>query len=277
MSDVSPPQRRRQILDLLASSDGPVSVETLGVRLDVSPVTVRRDLDLLERSGAVIRTHGGAMINTLHKERPVGERHSTNALAKAEIAEAAAALVLPGQTVFLDAGTTTSRIAAELAGISGLTLVTSGVNVLAVLAEADSDATVIATGGTLRRVNQALLGPFSDQVVESIYADIAFIGTDCVDVHRGLSSRTPEQNALKALMMRQSRRTVVAADSSKVGATWATHWFTPPGQVELLTDSGTDPALLREFAESPHWTVRHPDDSTPATPADDHRRNERHA
>jgi len=277
MSEITPAQRRRQILDLLATSEGPVSVETLAVQLAVSPVTVRRDLDALERSGSIIRTHGGALINALHPERPVGERQGTNALAKAQIATAAADLVMPGQTVFLDAGTTTSRIAAELAGIPGLTLVTSGANVLAVLAEADSDATVISTGGTLRRVNQALLGPFSDRVVESVYADLAFIGTDCVDVHRGLSSRTPEQNALKELMMRQSRRTVVVADSSKIGASWATHWFIPPGPVELLTDSGADPAVLRDFAASDGWQVLCPDDPLPAGPVEDHQRDEGHA
>src|SRR5690606_19024583 len=70
MSEITPAQRRRQILDLLATSEGPVSVETLAVQLAVSPVTVRRDLDALERSGSIIRTHGGALINALHPERP---------------------------------------------------------------------------------------------------------------------------------------------------------------------------------------------------------------
>lgn len=255
MADSTPTSRRRRVIDLLATSDGPLSAEVLREQLSVSLVTVRRDLETLERSGAVIRTHGGAMINSLRAERSISERNDTNALAKAEIAATAASLVSPGLTVFLDAGTTTSRIAAELVTVPDLTIVTSGLNVASVLAEAGPGTTVISTGGTLRRVNQAFLGPFAELVVSSIYADIAFIGTDCVHTSRGLSSRTPEQNSLKRLMISQARRPVVVADSSKLGATWATHWFVPSGPLELITDSRADRATLEDFAQSASWKL----------------------
>lgn len=241
-----------------------MSAEDLRSELGVSLVTVRRDLDALEQSGLVIRTHGGALINSLRPERSIPERQDTNALAKAEIAVAAAGLVPPGATVLLDAGTTTSRLAAELAGIAGLTIVTTGVNVLAVLAEANTDATVISAGGTLRKVNQALLGPFAENVVRSIYADIAFIGSDCVDSSRGLSSRTSEQNAMKSLMIRQARRPIIVADSSKLGANWSTHWFMPPAGVELLTDSGATEKMITPLVESGVWNILLADADAPS-------------
>jgi len=252
---VSPASRRRRVVDLLSTREGPVSADDLRSELGVSLVTVRRDLEALEQAGLVIRTHGGALINSLRPERSILERQDTNALAKAEIAVAAARLVPPGATVLLDAGTTTSRLAAELAGITGLTIVTTGVNVLAVLAESDTDATVIGAGGTLRKVNQALLGPFAENVVRSIHADIAFIGSDCVDSARGLSSRTSEQNAMKSLMILQARRPIIVADSSKLGANWSTHWFMPPPGVELLTDSGATEEMINPLVESGVWNI----------------------
>lgn len=251
----SPASRRRQVIDLLSTREGPVGTDDLSAELGVSVVTMRRDLDSLEQSGQIIRTHGGAMINSQRPERSIPERQDTNALAKAEIAVAAARLVQPGMTVLLDAGTTTSRLAAELAGISGLTIVTTGVNVLGVLASSDTDATIICAGGTLRKVNQTLLGPFAVSVVSSVYADIAFVGSDCVDLRRGVSSRTPEQNAMKALMIRQARRPIIVADSSKLATNWATHWFMPPAGVELLTDSGATDEVLAPFLEAEAWDV----------------------
>lgn len=251
----SPASRRRQVIDLLSTRTGPVGTDDLSSELGVSVVTVRRDLDLLEQSGQIIRTHGGALLNSQRPERSIPERQDTNALAKAEIAVAAAALVKPGMTVLLDAGTTTSRLAAELAGISGLTIVTTGVNVLGVLANLDTDASIICAGGTLRPVNQTLLGPFAESVVSSVYADVAFVGSDCVDVQRGVSSRTPEQNAMKALMIRQARRPIIVADSSKLATNWATHWFVPPAGIELLTDSGATDEVLAPFLESGAWDV----------------------
>jgi DeoR family fructose operon transcriptional repressor len=247
--------RRRRIVDLLTVGTGSVSTEELSADLGVSIITVRRDLERLDRAGLVTRTHGGAVIGSLRAEKSIRERRDTNALAKADIAASAARLVPPGSTVMLDAGTTTGRIATELLTVPGLTIVTTGINALAVLAESNTDATVISAGGTLRRVNQALLGPFAETVIRSVYADVAFVGSDCVDVERGVSSRTPEQNALKALMIAQSRRPVIVADATKLGATWATHWFLPSTPVELLTDRAANDDILQAFDASEAWSV----------------------
>lgn len=250
-----PASRRQRIVDLLLQGEGRADAEGLAATLGVSVITVRRDLEHLDRAGVLTRTRGGALLGNLRAEKSIRERQDTNALAKAAIARSAASLVKPGSTVLLDAGTTTGRIARELADIPDLTIVTTGLNALVALAESDSDATIIVTGGTLRKTNQALLGPSAEATVRSLLADVAFIGTDCVDVGRGISSRTPEQNALKGLMFDHARRPIVVADSSKLGASWSTHWFPPVGPVDLLTDSGADPGVLETFTASGEWEV----------------------
>lgn len=250
-------ERRELILDRLRDGTGSVQVEDLSQAFGVSVATARRDLDRLVREGMVTRTYGGAVLGNVRAEQTLREREVSNAAAKDAIAREAAALVEPGSTVLLDAGTTTGRLSRYLARIPGLTVLTNGLNALNVLVESDADIHVVALGGSLRRTNQALMGPVAETVVRGVYADIAFLGTDCLDVHRGFSSRTLEQNSLKALMSRHARRTVVVADSTKLNATWSTYWTQLPTPCDVVTDDGAGEQALVPFraAANVHLTV----------------------
>jgi DeoR family fructose operon transcriptional repressor len=243
-------QRRDLILEQLRSSEGSIHVEELSKRFGVSVATIRRDLDYLGQNGLITRTYGGAVIGNLRAEQTLREREVSNASAKDAIARSAAGLVQPGATVLLDAGTTTGQLSRYLARIPGLTVLTNGLNALNVFAEADTDVHAIALGGSLRTTNQAMIGPIAESVVRSVHVDVAFLGTDCLDARRGISSRTLEQNSLKALMMQHSRRTVVLADSSKLNADWSTYWAPLPDSSTIITDDAAGNEALKPFEEA---------------------------
>lgn len=248
-------QRRDLILEQIRSNGGSIQVEDLSRHFGVSVATVRRDLDYLSQNGLITRTYGGAVIGNLRAEQTLREREVTHAPAKDAIARAAAELVQPGATVLLDAGTTTGQLSRYLARIPGLTVLTNGLNALNVFAEADTDIHAIALGGSLRPTNQSTIGPIAESVVRSVHADIAFIGTDCLDAHRGMSSRTLEQNSLKTLMALHSRRTVVLADSSKLNADWSTYWAPLPDRCTIITDDAAGRDALRPFEKARNFDL----------------------
>lgn len=240
-------QRRELILEWLRSNGGSIQVEDLSRRFGVSVATARRDLDYLGQNGLITRTYGGAVIGNLRAEQTLREREVSHAVEKDAIARAAAELVQPGSTVLLDAGTTTGQLSRYLVNIPGLTVLTNGLNALNVLAESDSDIHLIALGGSVRRTNQAMIGPIAESVVRAVQADIAFLGTDCLDVERGISSRTLEQNSLKSLMMSHARRAVVLADSSKLNAEWSTYWAPLPAGCTIITDEASGAQAIKPF------------------------------
>jgi DeoR/GlpR family transcriptional regulator of sugar metabolism len=262
-------QRRNLILEQLRSNGGSIHVEDLSRHFGVSVATVRRDLDHLGQDGLITRTYGGAVIGNLRAEQTLRERAVSNASAKDAIARSAAELVQPGSTVLLDAGTTTGQLSRYLARIPGLTVLTNGLNALNVFAEADTDVHAIALGGSLRPTNQSTIGPIAEAVVRSVHADIAFVGTDCLDAHRGVSSRTLEQNSLKTLMMAHARRSVVLADSSKLNADWSTYWAPLPDGCTIITDNTAGSEALQPFEAAGNFDLCVVD--VQATDADDAR------
>lgn len=245
--NVGAERRRELIMEKLRLSDGMIHVEELSRLFGVSVATIRRDFEKLSQDELLTRTYGGAVIGNIRAEQSLREREVSHAAAKDSIARGAAQLVQPGSTVLLDAGTTTGQLSRYLARIPGLTVLTNGLNALNTFAESDTDVQAISLGGSLRRTNQALIGPMAELAVRSVYADIAFLGTDCIDAERGISSRTLEQNSLKMLMSAQARRTVILADSSKLNATWSTFWAPLPAACDLITDDDASEAALQPF------------------------------
>jgi DeoR/GlpR family transcriptional regulator of sugar metabolism len=115
------------------------------------------------------------------------------------------------------------------------------------LAEGDFDGEVVSLGGQLRRTNQAFSGSAAESVVRGVYADVAFLGADCVHHERGISSRTLEQSTLKGLLALHARHTVVLADSSKIGRDWGSYWSALDSPYSLVTDSHAPREALEPF------------------------------
>jgi DeoR family transcriptional regulator of aga operon len=244
--------RLNAILDLLASS-GEVTVEDLVERFGASPATMRRDLDSLAEQRLLTRTHGGAVAQAVAYELPIRYKSHLRTQQKAAIAQAAAALVVPGMVVGLSGGTTTTAIAAALAArddlaAGGVTVVTNAVNIAAQLATRP-DIKVVVTGGVIHSRSYELVGPFVEQLLRGVRLDIAFIGVNGMDAASGATTQDEREAAVNRMMAERARRAVVVTDSSKLGSAA----FAAVGGAELfaavLTDADADAdsvAALRE-------------------------------
>ncbi len=228
--------------------EGVDSVETLAERTGVSPSTVRRDLQQLQVEGRIARTYGGAMAREAFQERSFGESAQLNRQAKETIAAAAAELVAPGMTVFLDAGTTCLAVARRLEGRGPLTVVTRGLETALQLARTP-DVTVVMVGGQVQPLSHGLVGPLAAIAFDRLGFDVAFLGADAVDPGRGLGEPTPEETFVKEQAAGRAESVFVLADASKLGRANVTAWLPLAPTWTLLTDPGAEASTVAAFEE----------------------------
>lgn len=211
-----PEERRKKILDIL-SNQGRCRVVNLAKELSVSEVTIRMDLDILEKQGLLRRTHGGAILNPkIGYERAYQFEEASFQEEKRRIGWRAAEMVSDGDTVILDVGTTVMEVARHLVRYKNITVVTNALNIAAFL-ENYPEISVIVTGGHLRSTQHSLVNPFADLVLEKIYADLAFIGANGVEVEYGVTNVNIPEAEMKIGFIKASRRRILVADSSKIG------------------------------------------------------------
>lgn len=204
--------RRRLVLD------GAVAVEALAREMGVSVATVRRDLSVLEMEGVARRTHGGALITTLRgADQAFALREQVDPDAKRAIARRAVALVRSGQTLLLNDGSTILAVARELvAAHLTVTVATPGVNIATCLSESKSISTYLL-GGLVRHRSVGTSGPFAEQMLSSINADLALIASDSFSVREGLAFAYEADARLARLMHEQAATTVILASARKLG------------------------------------------------------------
>jgi DeoR family fructose operon transcriptional repressor len=237
------PQRWDNLRALIRDR-GVIRIEDLCRQLKVSPATVRRDLDQLEQSGAIRRVHGGAVSVESRMDEPVfADKTSLAAREKRRIAEAALAFVEPGDTLYLDGGSTVLELARLLRDRTNLTVVTNSLHAAHELS--GRGPRLIVIGGELRRLSQTMVGPLTRLVLHELHLDKAFMGTIGFTLKEGLTTTDPGEAFTKELVMGQARQVIVLADSSKAGKisfARAGHW----NKVHALI---TDPQLDRNFAK----------------------------
>ena len=213
---MSPYERRQRILKHI--SDGGVStVETLSQELDVSEITIRRDLALLENRGKLARVRGGAIASRRTAyEFSFQDKQARNQAAKAAIAAAATRLVEPGDAVFIDSGTTAFEAAKSLRQVAPGILVTIN---LCVGPEymGQSDVRVMFPGGEMSPQSPMLTGEWTSSMLRNISVDTAFLGCDSVVPSDGFYSAGPGDAARTQIMIERSRQAYLLADSSKFG------------------------------------------------------------
>ncbi|WP_419727910.1 DeoR/GlpR family DNA-binding transcription regulator [Lichenicola sp.] len=237
--------RRARIVDQIAT--GTTSAESLAERLGVSLSTVRRDLDILARDGVLLRTYGGAVpVGARMPEQSLAERATDRLPQKRAIARLAAAIVQDGESVILDAGTTTGALAVELRHRAGLRVITSGLTTLTALADAPG-IEVLSVGGMLRPISLSFVGPHAEQVLRRVTAARAFLGADGVVAGRGLCEATATQAALKELMTRQADALYVLATADKLGRAAFQEWTPLDRPWTLITDADATEAQLLPF------------------------------
>lgn len=243
------PARRQLCLEHLAAQ-GEISVAELSRVAEVSEMTIRRDLEMLEREGLLKRVHGGAISRASRGyEPPFALRAGRDEDAKARIGRLAATLVSENETLVIDVGTTTLALAANLVGASGLTIVTPSLRAAEVLM-ADGELRVIVTGGITRAGERSLIGDLAERAFDELHCDTVFLGSGGVDVAAGVTEFNLEDTRVKRAALKSARRCVVLADASKLGKV-ALASVCPLERVDVLvTDGSASEEALAPIRES---------------------------
>jgi DeoR/GlpR family transcriptional regulator of sugar metabolism len=248
-------QRQAQILQEVRGA-GSARVSELTLRLGVSDMTIRRDLEVLARAGLIDKVHGGAVLpGAPSSHEPGFETKSTlEQAAKAAIASAAAGLVTPGSAIGLSAGTTTFALAERLIGIPGVTIVTNSVRVVTLLRAGQApehsarDASVVLTGGT-PTPSDALVGPIAGLTIRSLHLDVLFLGCHGIDPVAGLTTPNLAEAQTNRAFVQAARKVTVVADHTKWGTVGLSS-FADLSEVDtLVTDDGLPPEARALLAD----------------------------
>lgn len=211
-------ERRNEILEKL-QAERRVVVSDLSKIYKVSEETIRRDLEKLEDEGFAIKSYGGAVINeNASLDLPFNVRKNRYIVEKQTIADLAAAYVHEGDSVMLDASSTSVYISKALKSKKNLTIITNSVEIILELFD-KPDWTVISTGGLSRQGSLALVGPQTDKVLRTYHVDKAFISCRGVDVTSGLTDSDELHSNNKLTMLDCAAEKILAADYSKFGRT----------------------------------------------------------
>jgi len=226
-------ERYQRIRALLATLQR-VTTDRIVTELNVSRETVRRDLVALEALGELKRIHGGAI--TVEDEAPIAERAHINVKFKRDLARAAVSLLSHGQTIFIDAGTTTEILAQELAKLGGLTVITNAFNVALHLrgsAPGSLHNEVIILGGSRGDRSPATVGATTVAEIGRYRADLALLSPVGLDAHHGASNYDHRESEVARAMAEHAERVVILADYSKLGVQSRIS-FCPPERIDVL-------------------------------------------
>jgi len=247
-------ERLNLLLDMIGQRDK-IDVDRTAGELDVSPATIRRDLDHLAERQLLTRTRGGAVASNVAYDLPLRHKAARNAPEKQRISAAAARLVERGMVVGLNGGTTITEVGRAIAtradlserGDSpSLTVVTNALNIANELA-VRPNIKIVVTGGVARPQSFELTGPLATRILEEITLDLVLLGVDAVDPVRGAYAHHEGEASINRLMASRSRRVVVVGDSSKLGGHAFARICATTDVDMLVTDSAADPAMLQAF------------------------------
>ena len=262
-SSESPDKQQARLNTILTTlqQSGSVSVEALSKELDVSLVTIRRDLDALENQGLLRRTHGGAVsiepffYEPFRNDRSFQAQVERFADEKRRIGRAAAALIKEGEIIALTPGTTTTEVIRGIPMNHRITVVTSTVNVAMELSKR-KDLEVFVTGGHLRGEWFSLVGPTAAQSLSHLLISTLFVGADGIDAKHGVSCFIPDEAQLNSTMVKHARRKIAVVDRSKFGvvAGWR---ICPTSDIDVvITDSGAPDEVIEPFEKAQIQVIR---------------------
>jgi DeoR/GlpR family transcriptional regulator of sugar metabolism len=241
---------RQDELCALIARRGECSIDELVKRFGVSGMTVRRDLEALAEQGKVIRTHGGAaMAERVSFEFEFLHRTLQHQAAKEAIAAAALAHVKDGESVLLDSGTTTLELAKRLREKRRLTVITTSLPIAAEL-QYDRHIEVLLLGGYVRPSSPDLAGAMTEMNLESLRADVAFIGARGIDRRGVVYQDSPELARMVSKMAASAARVLILADGSKLGRTVLWRFGRLQDWAALVTDATADRSLLTSLKKA---------------------------
>ncbi len=238
--------RRRRILDWM-QEEGSARVRDLAAAFDVSEVTIRGDLERLETEGHITREHGGAFLNSVPAQvTALALQHQDNMDKKRRIGALAAGLVQDGETLILDAGSTTTEVAQRLTARRDLTVITNALNIALTLGAVPGCA-VHMPGGQFKAPTLSLSGDKAVEYFRNIFAGRLFLATAGVALEAGLTYPSFADLQLKEAMIKAAARVYLVADSTKINKSS----FTRLGALDVIhafiTDDGISDADAQAF------------------------------
>jgi DeoR/GlpR family transcriptional regulator of sugar metabolism len=238
-------QRRQLILDAVRTGRG-AGVVQLAQQLDVSEMTVRRDLAHLARQRKLTRVRGGAVGN--REEPPFAEIAVERLEEKERVGHAAAALVRDGQAVMIDIGTTTLQLARHLHGRE-LTVITSNLAVIEELLP-DESIELVVLGGIVRRNYRSLVGVLAEDALRQVHADVSFIGASGIRDDLSVMDTTMIEVPIKRGMIEASARVVLLVDAMKFSMGGIVRICGPEELDVVVTDAGDDEPCVGELRQA---------------------------
>jgi len=237
---------RLERVSSLVHASGRVRVGELAAQLQVSEMTIRRDLEELEEQGLVTRVHGGAVSNLSRSFEPgFSARARLNADAKKRIGAAAAALIRDGENVVIDAGTTTVHVAAALRPDLRIRAMALSLRIADVLADMPN-VSLMLPGGSVRPHERSFIGPMTIRTFEQLAFDTLVLTSGGIDVVAGVTEYEYDDAETKRAALASAKRTILVADASKLGAV-AFVRLCPAEEIDIVV---TDAAALPEHVEA---------------------------
>lgn len=227
--------------------DGRVYVLDLCKKLNVSSVTIRKDLKFLEDKNLLYRVHGGAThVNPYAMDRHVNEKEKLQSDEKNKIGAKAASLIEENDSVIIGSGTTALNFAKHIKAKGTLTVITSALQVAQVLLVAEN-VDVIMLGGQVRKTSASVTGPYATSILDDFYCSKLFLGVDGIDSLSGCTTTNVLEAHLNRKMISIAQKTVVLADSSKFGRKGFGKICNFEDIDEIITDKGIPTAIQAEL------------------------------
>lgn len=243
-----PAERQQFILSMVRENGGVISLHELISRLGVSHMTVRRDVQKLERDGAVISVSGGIELsNKLLEEPSHFAKESMSSEEKRRIGQKASEYIPENSCVYLDAGTTSLALAQSLAGRDDLTIVTNDFEVINYLMP-HTKSSLIHVGGQVLKSNCSTVGPLAAKIIGSLSIDVAFLSASSWN-SRGVTTPDIEKVTVKQGVLKASKKHILICDSSKFGQV-ATFIAFPLDKLDMvISDGALDESGIRILRE----------------------------
>lgn len=241
-------QRKHRLNQIVAAivESGSLDVATLAERFAVSPATIRRDLDVLERQRLVSRTHGGATPHAAFNDLPLTYKNAQETAEKRRIARQALAFLDGARVIGMTGGTTVTEFAGLLLNVDGLTVVTNALNIATDLL-ANPRLRVFAAGGEVRSSSQETVGHSAEAFLSGYNLDVAFLGVDGVDAVAGCTNYDPAGARVNAVLRQRARMSVVLADATKISKVALAQVCATSDIDVLVTDDRAPQAALEQI------------------------------
>lgn len=256
-------KRQAAILEMVERF-GFVATDAMVTEFDVTPQTIRRDLNELSDEGLLARFHGGAGQVKSAENPPYTARLKTGVEAKRKIAELTASLIPNGSSLFMSTGTTIEAVAEALLEHQNLHVLTNNLHVAQILTRNETFQ-IIVSCGNVRHLDGGIVGSSSEDFIADFRMDIGIVGISGVDYEGTLLEYDPQEVKTAKTILKNSQKTIMVADRHKFGR----HAMNRVGHLRdidvIVTDSSLD-ASFQEICESEHTDIHFPDSAVTPMP-----------